>query len=309
MLSRLYRHLAGNGKQRQHGSIAASLMLDDMLLPMKITTRTNSRRITLRYRNGGLQVSVPPHIANYQIDQFIERQQDWIRNQHQRYLQQRRELAAAPAIWYQGKLHQVRLRQTEIPGARIAGVQSSPWFETTADGITLLLPQQNRASPARILETLLRKQARLALIEELDDILPRLGLPKLETGEVTSGGNIASASGSCRKKGGVAISIRDQQSRWGSCSSRRRLSFNWRLIMAPPACLRYLAVHEAAHLLEHNHGPGFWQLVERLMPDYRHHQDWLTQHQAELFLPLSLRLAGLEPAACGTLPVTSGPSL
>ena len=63
------------------------------------------------------------------------------------------------------------------------------------------------------------------------------------------------------------VRIGDAKSRWGSCSSRGVLAFSWRLVLAPPAVLDYLAAHEAAHLLEMNHGPRFWALVDRLHPE------------------------------------------
>ena len=78
------------------------------------------------------------------------------------------------------------------------------------------------------------------------------------------------------------ITLRDTRSRWGSCSSEGALSFSWRLAMAPPEVLDYVAAHEAAHLVEMNHGPRFWALVERLRPDWRESRDWLRRHGGDL---------------------------
>lgn len=78
------------------------------------------------------------------------------------------------------------------------------------------------------------------------------------------------------------IAIRDTSSRWGSCSSAGNLSFSWRLIMAPPEVLDYVAAHEAAHLLEMNHGKRFWAHVERLDPDWRPKRDWLKANGTRL---------------------------
>ena len=71
------------------------------------------------------------------------------------------------------------------------------------------------------------------------------------------------------------LSIRDTRSRWGSCSSQGALMYSWRLIMAPPEVLDYVAAHEVAHLVEMNHKPAFWAVVERLCPDYETHRRWL----------------------------------
>jgi predicted metal-dependent hydrolase len=78
------------------------------------------------------------------------------------------------------------------------------------------------------------------------------------------------------------ITLRDTRSRWGSCTSEGNLMFSWRLIMAPPAVLDYVAAHEAAHLVEMNHSPAFWSTVARLCPDYRTHRRWLRENGAAL---------------------------
>ena len=71
------------------------------------------------------------------------------------------------------------------------------------------------------------------------------------------------------------ISIRDQSSRWGSCTSAGSLSFSWRLILAPPFVLDYLAAHEVAHLVEMNHSPRFWRVVGRICPSMERAKKWL----------------------------------
>ncbi len=78
------------------------------------------------------------------------------------------------------------------------------------------------------------------------------------------------------------LSLRDTRSRWGSCSSQGGLMYSWRLIMSPPAVLRYVAAHEVAHLAEMNHAPAFWAVVARLMPDYQTHRHWLRDHGDQL---------------------------
>jgi predicted metal-dependent hydrolase len=75
-----------------------------------------------------------------------------------------------------------------------------------------------------------------------------------------------------------AIRIGDARSRWGSCSGRGALAFSWRLVLAPPAVLDYLAAHEVAHLVEMNHGPAFWRLVAELHPEHARSRAWLRRH-------------------------------
>jgi predicted metal-dependent hydrolase len=78
------------------------------------------------------------------------------------------------------------------------------------------------------------------------------------------------------------LSLRDTRSRWGSCSSRGGLSYSWRLILAPPDVLDYVAAHEVAHLAEMNHSPAFWALVARLCPGYQAPRGWLRREGAGL---------------------------
>ena len=78
------------------------------------------------------------------------------------------------------------------------------------------------------------------------------------------------------------IQIRDQRTRWGSCSAAGNLSFNWRLVLAPFDVLDYVVVHEVCHLRESNHSRRFWKLVESRRPEWREQKAWLDAHGPEL---------------------------
>ena len=81
----------------------------------------------------------------------------------------------------------------------------------------------------------------------------------------------------------LRITLRDQKTRWGSCSSSGQLSFSWRLLMAPPVVLDYVAAHEVAHLVHMNHGARFWKLVDRIMPRASEAKAWLRIHGMDLY--------------------------
>ncbi|HKU59440.1 MAG TPA: M48 family metallopeptidase [Gaiellaceae bacterium] len=128
----------------------------------------------------------------------------------------------------------------------------------------------------------LRKQ--LAALAE-----PRLGLDKLRLTEDQGRREararvelIVQSEATALDVAVTRLTIRDQVSRWGSCSANGALSFNWRLVLAPHDVLDYVVVHEVCHLVEHNHGPSFWRLVEKRRPDYREHRAWLDQHGWEI---------------------------
>jgi predicted metal-dependent hydrolase len=118
---------------------------------------------------------------------------------------------------------------------------------------------------------------------------PRLGLDRLTLteaqGRVEARARVALIAGSEAAALGARIgriAIRDQRSRWGSCSGAGTLSFNWRLVLAPHVVLDYVVVHEVCHLVEHHHGPAFWRLVARRRPGYREQKRWLDDHGWEL---------------------------
>lgn len=78
------------------------------------------------------------------------------------------------------------------------------------------------------------------------------------------------------------VTIREQKTRWGSCSSKHNLNFNWKLIMAPPGALTYVVIHELVHLIHFNHSEQFWAEVRKRMPDYDIWVKWLKKHGKEL---------------------------
>ena len=78
------------------------------------------------------------------------------------------------------------------------------------------------------------------------------------------------------------ITVRNQKTRWGSCSGKKNLNFNCLLLLAPEEILDYVVVHELCHLKEMNHSPRFWAEVERVLPDYKERRLWLKRHGEEL---------------------------
>ncbi|MCR9126406.1 MAG: M48 family metallopeptidase [Rhodobacteraceae bacterium] len=122
---------------------------------------------------------------------------------------------------------------------------------------SIAVPGAAETLPAR-LGAFLRTRARERLAQASDEYAARLG------------------RGYCR------LTIRDTRSRWGSCSAAGALMFSWRLILAPPPVLRYVAAHEVAHLAEMNHAPAFWRTVEAIHGPYAGPRQWLRTHGAGL---------------------------
>ena len=81
------------------------------------------------------------------------------------------------------------------------------------------------------------------------------------------------------------VTVREQRTRWGSCSSKHNLNFNWKLILAPPEALEYVVIHELCHLIHLNHSERFWAEVKKRMPEYESWKRWLKLHGSELHFP------------------------
>jgi predicted metal-dependent hydrolase len=126
------------------------------------------------------------------------------------------------------------------------------------DSIRLRKSAVRQSSIKRVLENFYRSQARELLTERTEHYSEQMGVEyeKLE--------------------------LRNQRTRWGSCSTGGTISLNWRLIMAPPGVVDYLVVHELAHLTEQNHGREFWRLVGEYIPDYKGKARWLEENSTKL---------------------------
>ena len=150
----------------------------------------------------------------------------------------------------------IRLEAEEHPGARYSIVEHMPPL------LRIVLPPGQLGLAEEIALGWLREQAAADLTERLRVRGAEMGL---QHGRVT---------------------VRDQSSRWGSCSSTTNLAFSWRLVMAPPDVLDYVVVHELAHLAQMNHSPAFWALVEQHCPNWKRWRRWLRVYHREMRVPL-----------------------
>lgn len=126
------------------------------------------------------------------------------------------------------------------------------------DSIRLRKSAVEQSSIKQVLENFYRSRAREYLTERTDNYAEQMGV-EYEN-----------------------LELRNQRTRWGSCSTGGTISLNWRLIMAPDDVVDYLVVHELAHLTEQNHGREFWRLVGEHVPDYKEKAEWLERNSARL---------------------------
>jgi len=152
----------------------------------------------------------------------------------------------------------VPLRGTPHRIVHRAGMRGTVWTETRESGDKVLCVAGGYEHIDRRIHDFLKREARRDLHKVALDYAEMLGV---------------------RVK---RLSIRDQSSRWGSCTSAGSLSFSWRLILAPPFVLDYLAAHEVAHLVEMNHSPRFWRVVAKICPSVERAKKWLDTYGNDL---------------------------
>jgi predicted metal-dependent hydrolase len=213
-------------------------------VPVPVRRSTRAQRLTLRIdaAAGGPVVTVPMRTSLAEVERFLGRHAGW--------LKARIDALPPPAPFRDGAVIPLRGEPHRIvhrPGRGLVTL-------TDGCGEPRIVVAGAAEHLARRLGDWLRREARLDLVAAVCRHAGRLGRQP------------------------SAIRVGDARSRWGSCSGRGALAFSWRLVLAPPAVLDYLAAHEVAHLVEMNHGPAFWRLVAALHPDHARSRAWLRRH-------------------------------
>ncbi|GAB6179755.1 SprT family zinc-dependent metalloprotease [Desulfotomaculum defluvii] len=203
----------------------------------------------------GLEVVVPARYPLEYIESLLRDKEEWILQKlslmSQRIQQKKgNSLEVRQAVSFLGNSYRLVM----------VFQQGRPEVELVKDKIIVLLPQDQQDKVAQILENWLRYQARKIILQRLEIAAKKLGIKYNQ------------------------VFIKDQKTRWGSCSSKRNLNFNYRLVMAPLPVIDYIVAHEICHLVEMNHSKKFWTLVERICSDYKVHRKWLKEHGSELTL-------------------------
>lgn len=234
------------------------IRLDGRSLPyvLRRSPRARGLRLTIDARRG-LVVSMPPPTRrgwanpNGRVDGFLREREGWILRHLGRLERERAEVERVGGIHYLGIVHRIRV---------VAGLRGLPLSAVervgadAADELVVTMRPGERRSLERILESWFRERAADAISRALGAYAPALGVAP------------------------TSVTLRDPRTRWGSASRDGRLMFSWRLILAPPASLETVVVHELAHLRVMGHGPRFWGLVAKLRANHLADRAWLRRH-------------------------------
>jgi predicted metal-dependent hydrolase len=242
--------------------------LDGEVLPYRLERRRGRRRVTLQFDPElGLCVQTPRRLPLREVDRVLREEAEWIRRQlaeHRRWREAHppRRYVAGEALPLLGESWQLALH--EIPGRRRVTVRRERRGDAPGR-IHLFLPAglgetERIDASRRSLERWYQRLARGLIEARLARWAPTVGVTVNR------------------------ITLRDMKTRWGSSGSNGNLSFNWKIVMAPPAVVDYLVVHELCHLVHADHSPAFWRLVESHLPDSRWRRAWLKREGRNLYL-------------------------
>jgi predicted metal-dependent hydrolase len=211
---------------------------------------SGATRFTLRVRSATRDVvlTMPPRSSLTSAKEFAERHAAWIGARLKR-LPKPVPFADGEIIPYQAKPHRI---------VHVKEARGTVWIEETPEGESLIYVAGAQSHVARRVSDFLKRQARKKFEEAVRHHCKTLDI-------------------AARK-----VTVRDTTSRWGSCSASGALNFSWRLIMAPPDVLDYLAAHEVAHLIHLNHSDKFWKVTRKLSAHTDMAEAWLRANGADL---------------------------
>ncbi len=228
--------------------------------PLDYTLRVSgrARRVRLVIQPGGaLEVVAPVGAPLTRVEAALREHEAWIIRTRARLAQV--ASPAPPEPLAEGRLLPCAGRELRL-SLQVGAREGHFLARLTDDHLTLTLPHADDALAHVALERWYRRRAQVIIAERLAHWNVHYGYTW------------------------TRVAIKEQKTRWGSCSRRGSLNFNWRLLLAPLPVLDYVVIHELCHLKEPNHAPPFWALVAQTCPDYRERRDWLRQHGHELRL-------------------------
>lgn len=240
------------GRTDENAASTIEIIHKDRTFTIALKRASGARRFTLRVRGAtsDIVLTMPSGATLRQAQEFAQRHGGWVADRVAR-LPQRTPFVPGATIPLRGAEH--ILRHCSMSNGRRGPV----WVENF-DGNPSICATGEPVHFERRIADFLRREAR----HDLESAVSR---------------HAAKAG-----RQPISLSLRDTSSRWGSCSAKGALNFSWRLILAPPFVLDYLAAHETAHLRHHDHSNKFWALTKSLCPETERAEAWLKTHGAQL---------------------------
>lgn len=225
-------------------------------IPYQIV-RSARKTVSIRVSHDGVVIRAPKGLSNKKITELVQTKARWIYIKYQELLStaplpKKREYADGTCMLYRG--NELKLKRLDGNAYGLKENEGKVWLEDNE--ICIALCDWSHGAVQNLLEQWYRYEAKVRIEERVGYYTRHYDFGKKVN----------------------RIFIKDQKSRWGSCSSKCNLNFNYRLIMAPDEVLDYVIVHELCHLVHMNHSDQFWRAVENVCPAYKVYIDWLRKN-------------------------------
>lgn len=243
--------------------IATSLNIQGTIIPYEERKNSRSKRLSLRIGRDKVRVTAPCKATRREIREFVRVNQDWILAH---WLKIQEELLQIPERQYQdgetlsvlGQSLELKILKANQKTIRLRYLQEEKRIEIRLpEGIA---PEDQNEAIREILEKGMKRKAREVFQAKLNKLSAQMGVSY------------------------KAFRLKEQKTRWGSCSSKGNINLNWRVILAPERVVDYLIIHELAHLKHMNHSPAFWDVVGQYCPEYNAYRHWLKVNGERLKL-------------------------
>lgn len=234
--------------------VSYQVVMGGVRVPFTIRKNARARRVWIKMEDqAGLVLVLPRWASTSRATEFLRRHQDWVLNRlaerEDRLAKAGPPLGTGRTVVYRGRPLSLKVRNCAC---------SAPLVEWHRDHLLVQVPRNDESPLGPILEASFRARAKEIFLRRVASLAEQIAVrPK-------------------------RVEVRDQKTRWGACTGRGTLTFNWRLVLAPPAVLDYVVIHELCHLRHPNHGWRFWELVASFCPSFSAHRAWLRDHGAFL---------------------------
>jgi predicted metal-dependent hydrolase len=217
----------------------------------RTTSRSRSIRLSITPA-GEVLITTPPWVPQFQVKNFVADHEDWIAKSLAKIESHRSMADTKDTLFLFGKSYAKKITNNpEQPyGIHLSNATAD---KTTENSITINT-LSTATKPAALLERFLKNTATQYIIPRVHQIGKHMGITFNN------------------------VSLKQQKTRWGSCSSDGNLNFNWRLVHAPTEVIDYVIIHELAHRIHMNHSAHFWELVSQFDPEHSKHRGWLKRN-------------------------------
>ena len=222
-------------------------IVDNELLIQVVRSRRRRKTSSIIISNGIVKVVVPDQISDFTIKELINKRMSWIKKKLQDESNIKpaivKEYVDDESFTYLGNNYKLK-----------SFVRNVSFVKVSSDYINVSLPKKSKENIKGLLERWYKEKAIEILTEKTNRYAKIIGVSP------------------------TAISVGDYKSKWGSCSIEGKISYNWKIIIAPSKVLEYIVIHELCHMLEHNHSKEYWRHVNTYCKDFKESRKWLRMN-------------------------------